>query len=213
MTQTRPYSNSIDHLQDEVLGWLPTRCHLVAVERELAEATTPPTLNLSVVGREEMTSPEELRRRVAQLALGEAKVRAEIDARIEATLATGLELGLTRVCRELGLDQVERATLLMTFVRAVDVSTAEPLEKLSAWGFGDVTPDLVARFCELPFADRIGLRNYYGADGRLVREGLITVVLGRTAYPADWPSCGLKLTNKGFTALTGLQLPGVDWQE
>jgi len=211
----RPYANSIDHLRDEVEGWVTARCHHLAAKKELAEAEVPPTGNISVVGRGEATATEELRRRIVQLAVAEANVRAEIDARIAVTEATGIDLCLVRTCRDHGLDDVERACLLLTLVQTVGVYAVEPLERVGPYGFGigDICPDLLARYCELPFSEKVGLRLRFGAEGRLVRAGLVVVDVGRTAYPADWPSASLKLTTKGFNALTGLQVPGEDDDE
>ena len=208
------YANSIELLKDEIEGWMTARCHHLAAKHELAEAAVPTTRNITVLGREDVTAREELRRRIAILAVEEADIRAEIDARIEATKATGIDLSLVRLCRELDLDPVERATLLLTFAPTLGERAIEPLEQIGLYRFGiDPSISLVAQFCELTFADRVGLHMRFGAEGRLVREGLIAVDVGRSAFPADWPSASLKLTNQGFAALTGLQVPGDDAEE
>lgn len=211
----RSFANSIELLQAEIEGWVTTRCHRLAAQKELDEAQTPPSGHIAVVGRDEPTANEELRRRIAQLAVAEGNVRAEIDARIEATKATGIDLGLVRTCRDHDLDDVERAALLLGLTQTYAVYAVEPLERIGAYGFGigDITPDLLARYCELPFHEKVGLRLRFGAEGRLVRAGLIAVDIGRTSYPADWPTASLKLTSKGFNALTGLQVPGEDADE
>jgi hypothetical protein len=211
----RPFANSIELLQAEIEGWVTARCHHLAAKKELTEFDAQPTLNITMIGREEATAHEELRRRIAKLAVAEANIRAEIDSRIEATKGTGIDLGLGRVCREFDLDDLERAALLLCFVQTVAVYAVEPLERVGPYGFGigDICPDLLARYCELPFHEKVGLRLRFGAEGRLVRAGLIAVDLGRTAFPADWPTCSLKLTNKGFSALTGLQVTGDEADE
>lgn len=205
----RAYVSSVKLLEAEIEDWVTARCHRLVAEKELVEAGVPPTNHITSIGRREATAKEELRRRLALLTATETNIRAEIDARIEATKATGIDLGLVRVTRDLDLDAVERATLLLCFAQTVGVSTVEPLDRVGPYGLGigDVSPDLVANFCELGFADRVGLRLYFGAEGRLVREGLVTVDLGHSAFPSDWPSASLRLTNKGFSALTGLQVP------
>ena len=210
MTQAdhRSYPNSIELLQDEVEGWLTARCRHLAAKNELAEATVPSTRNISVVGREDVTAREELRRRIAKLAVEEAAIRAEIDSRIAATKETGIDLGLVRVCRELDLDSVERSMLLLAFTPTLGERAMEPLEQIGLYRFAiDPTPSLVAQFCELSFPERVGLPRYFGAEGRLVRAELIAVEVGVTAFPSDWASATVRLTNKGFAALTGLQVP------
>ncbi len=211
----RPFANSIELLQAEIEGWVTTRCHRLAAQKELAETQSPPTGRISVVGRDEPTANEELRRRIAQLAVAEANIRAEIDARIEATEAAGIGLGLVRTCRDHSLDDVERACLLLCFTQTYGVYAVEPLERVGAYGFGvgDATLDLLARYCELPFHEKVGLRLRFGAEGRLVRAGLVVVDVGRTSYPADWPSASVKLTTKGFNALTALQVVDEDADE
>ena len=204
----RPFANSIELLQAEIEGWVTARSHRLVAEKELVEAGVPPTNHITSIGRREATAQEELRRRLALLTATETNIRAEIDSRIEATEATGIDLGLVRTCREHDLDDVERNALLLCFVQAVGGSAVEPLEGVGLYGFGDVSPDLLGRYSELDFAERLSLRVRFAGDGRLVRAGLVAVDVGRTAYPADWPTASLKLTSKGFTALTGVQLPG-----
>ena len=208
----RPFASSIDLLQAEIEGWVTARCHHLAAKKELAEAEAPPTFNITAIGREEATAHEEMRRRIAKLAVAEANIRVEIDARIEASKDSGIDLGLIRTCRDHGLDDVERAALLLCFTQTVGVYAVEPLERVGPYGFGigDICPDLLARYCELPFREKVGLRLRFGAEGRLVRAALVGVDVGRTAFPADWPTASLKLTTKGFNALTGLQVPGDD---
>ncbi len=132
MTQAdhRPYANSIELLQAEIEGWMTARCRHLAAQNELAEAGVPTRRNITVVGREDVTAREELRRRIAKLAVEEADIRVEIDARIEATEETGIDLGLVRVCRELELDAVDRATLLLAFTPTLGERAIEPLEQI-----------------------------------------------------------------------------------
>ena len=82
----RPYTDSIDHLRDEVEGWVTARCHHLVAKKELAEAEMPPIGNISVVGRGEATATEELRRRIARLA---GWLAGEIHARAEPPLRRG----------------------------------------------------------------------------------------------------------------------------
>ena len=110
---------------------------------------------------------------------------------------------------------MERACLLLCFTQTYGVYAVEPLERVGAYGFGigDVTPDLLGRYCGLPFDEKVGLRLRFGGEGRLVRAGLVAVEVGQTSFPADWPTASLKLTTTGFNALTGLQVPGEDSDE
>lgn len=209
MTQNhRPYANSIELLQAEIEGWIVARSHRLLAEKDLAEAQVPATAKITVVGRGEPTATEELHRRLALLRVAEAHIRAEIDARIDASKATGIDLGLVRVTRDLDLDDVERSVLLLTVIQAIGADVAEPLERFSSFsfGFGDVPLTLVAQFCGVNFAERVGLRLRFCAEGRLVGAGLVVVDLGPSAYPSDWPSASLRLTTKGFNELTGLQV-------
>ena len=202
----KPFGCDAEYLQAEIEGWMTARCLHVAARKQLAEAGVSANRNITVVGHEDMTACEELRRRIAKLAVGEADIRAEIDARIAATKAVGTDLALERLCREHDLDSMSRATLLLCFSRTVPGGVAEPLEQIGLFGFNEVTLDLVARFCELDFAERVGLRLVCGAEGRLVRAGLVTVGLGYTAGPGDWPSASLGLTATGWSAMAGLPL-------
>ena len=203
----RPYATSIEHLREELEGWVTARCFHLAAQKELAAAEAPPTGRITVVGQREPTASEELRRRIAKLAAIEDQSRALIDARIEATKAVGTDLGLDRLCKEYDLDRVERTALVLCFCRTVPGFAVEPLEQIGLYGINDVTIDFLARFCDLDFTAAVGLRLAFGAEGRLVQAGLVAVDLGYSAGPSDWPSASLHLTTRGWSAVTGIRLP------
>ena len=206
----QPFANSIDLLEAELTGWVEARCGRLAAEKSLSDLKNEDGSRITVVGEVEDTANEELRRRIRLFVAAEDNVRSNLDARIAATSLAGIKLGLVQVCDQCGLDAVERTTLLLSFCQTVGVYFVD-FDRVGPYGFGicDISPDLVARFCELDFTERVRLRQRFGAEGRLVREGLVAVDMGRSSFPSDWPTASIKLTSRGFTALTGLPVPSV----
>lgn len=55
---------------------------------------------------------------------------------------------------------MERAALLLALFQTVGVYAMELLERVGPYGFGigDICPDLLVRYCELPFHQKVGVR-------------------------------------------------------
>ncbi len=134
----------------------------------------------------------------------EEELRASIDARIAATEAAGVNLGLQQVVREHDLDDADRSTLLLALVPCVGTHAADPLERVGGYALtGCVCAEVVARFCEFGFRERL-TRLRFDSTHKVVAAALIKGDLDDEASPGEWPTCSIKLTNKGFVALTGL---------
>jgi hypothetical protein len=86
----------------------------------------------------------------------------------------------------------------------VGTHAADPLERVGGYALtGCVCAAVVARFCEFGFRERL-TRLRFDSIHKLVAAGLFTGDLDDDAAVGEWPTCSIKLTAKGFAALTGL---------
>jgi hypothetical protein len=66
-----------------------------------------------------------------------------------------------------------------------------------------VTVDAVATYLDLDFAEGIALRQRMRAGAPLLKHGLLSVELGRTCDPQDWPTAEIKITRRAWAAMIG----------
>ena len=201
----RPFENDLDYLEHEV-AWVGARCrHLAAVkdheDDEQQHAHRPKSCC-----RRQNTAEAEVPANLASLKQYEDDVRCEIDARIAATEATGVTLGLQVLVQALDLDDADRNCLILCLIPCLGTRATEPLERVGTFAqIGAIAAEVVAVFCCFGFRDRL-CRLRFSTGHKLVQAGLVTADTADDAAPGDWPNTSIKLTPKGFTALTGLSL-------
>ena len=201
----RPFENDLDLMEHEV-AWVEARCrHLAAVKDHEADAEQHAHRPRSCCRRTN-TAEAEVPANLATLKQFEADVRCEIDFRIVATEATGDTLGLQVLVQELDLDDADRSTLVLALIPCLGTRATDPLERIGSYAqVGGIASEVVAVFCGFEFRDRL-CRLRFDSRHKLVRAGLVTSDTDDNAAPGDWPNTSIKLTTKGFTALTGLSL-------
>ncbi len=199
----RPFDNDLDFLELET-AWVAAKCqHLAAIgdhEDDQKHHSNRPKTCCRRRNSAESEVPEVL----ATLKQYEADLRCEIDARIAATEAEGVTLGLQKIVKGLDLDDADRNCLILALIPCLGTRATEPLERVGTYAqVGAIASEIVAIFSGFSFADRLR-RLRFDSKHKLVQAGLVTTDTSDDAGPGDWPNTSIKLTPKGFTALTGL---------
>jgi len=204
----RPFTDSLDHLEHEV-AWVEARCRHLAAVRDHEDDDQQHAHRSKSCCRRRNSAEGEVPQNLASLKQFEDDVRFEIDARIAATEAAGVTLGLQVLVRELDLDAADRNTLILCLIPCLGSRATDSLEKIGTYALvGGIASEVVAVFCGFGFRDRL-CRLRFSTGHKLVRAGLVTADTADDSPPGDWPNTSIKLTSTGFTALTGLSLtPG-----
>ena len=203
MNDIKPVTDDLEFLEQEI-AWVGIRATRLATIREQVEDAKSTRHRSPTWGKPNNTAEVEMPSYIDAMLADEQEVRADLDARIKATEASGLTLGLQKLVRDHDLDNADRSTLLLCLVPCVGTRAADPLERVGGFALtGCVSAEVVARFCEFGFRERVTpLR--FDSQHKLVQAGLIKGDLDDDAAAGEWPTCSIKLTNKGFAALTGL---------
>ena len=201
----QPFASDTDYLEAEI-GWVKARCRHLGARITADQEADDERVGLADADDPQRGVSDATRRKVALFATAEATLRDTIDARLDATRDAGVTLGLDRVCDQHGLDDLERQTLLLTTLPALGLELAEVLGNVGTFGFAvmSATPELVAVFCGLDLAGRLGLRYHFGPTGKLVTGGLIDVDLPCGERLQDFPVASLFVTDRAFNQIVGL---------
>lgn len=198
--ETKPYSDNLEYLQHE-LEWIKTRCNRMIAERKIEDLTGESDRpNWHQHDPDALPGLETRRDKLRQL---ETSMRQALDARLEMTRETSVELALDELCKLYDLNDFERTIVLM----AVAVAFSRRFEELYGemqYSFHALTIEVVFNFCELPFAERITRRRAFARSGRLVQNDLISVAIAtRMHAPEDLLSAHIQLSNRTFGFLVG----------
>lgn len=201
----RPFTDSLDHLEHEV-AWVEARCRHLAAVKDHAEDEQQHANRPKTCCRRKNSAEAEVPENLATLKQFEEDIRLEIDQRMATTEAAGVTLGLQVLVRELDLDDADRNTLILCLIPCLGTRATEPLERVGTYAqVGAVASEIVVIFSGFGFADRLR-RLRFDSKHKLVQAGLVKTDTADDADPGDWPNTSIKLTPKGFTALTGLSV-------
>ena len=200
-TPPTPFTSAIELLELEVRA-VVARCERIGIARDLAEDDRHHSLR-GLVGDVQRTADEEQRRRLAAARAAEQAAQEELEARRKATRQAGVVLGLDALCAAHDLTDQDRTMLVLAALPAISREMGSHLDRLATHGWSAATPEVVAAYLELNFARRIELRRRLRADALMLKHGLVTVDLGRTCDPADWPGAEIRLTAKAWATLIG----------
>ena len=201
----QPFAHDAEYLEAEV-EWVKARCRYLGARITADQEADDEPMGIADADDRQHGASDETRRKVALFETAEATLRDTIDARLDATRDAGITLGLDRVCDHNRLDDLERQVLLLATVPALGLELAEVLGNVGTFGFAimSVTPELIAVFCGLDLAGRLGLRYHFGPTGKLVTGGLIDVDIPCGERVQDFPVASLFVTEKAFNQIVGL---------
>jgi hypothetical protein len=203
MNEITPFADDLEFLEQEV-AWVTLRSTRLATVKDQAEDAKSTRHRAPTWGKPKNTAEVQVPSNLDAMLAEEQALRDALDARIANTEASGVTLGLQKLVRDHDLDDTDRNTLLLCLVPCVGTHAADPLERAGGYALtGCVCAEVVARFCEFGFRERL-TRLRFDAQHKLVQAGLIKGDLDDDASAGEWPTCSIKLTAKGFAALTGL---------
>ncbi len=203
MNDINPFNDDLDLLEHEI-AWVAMRSKRLAAIKEQAEDQRSTRQRSPTWGSANNTAEVQIPADLDAALAEDQTLRATIDARIRATEASGATLGLRVLVQRHDLDEADRNTMLLCLVPCVGSRATDPLERIGGYGLpGCISAEVVARFCELSVRERLS-RHRFDSSHKLIAAGLMQGDLDDDASPGEWPTNSIKLTNKGFTALTGI---------
>ena len=203
MDDITPFTDDLEFLEQEI-AWVTLRSTRLATIKDQAEDAKSTRHRTPTWGKPKNTAEVQVPADLDAMLAEEQALRASIDARIAATEAAGVSLGLQKLVRDLGLLSAERSVLILALVPCVGTRAVDPLERIGGYALaGAINCDVAARFCEFSFRDRL-TRLRFDSAHKLVAAGLIKGDLDDDAAAGEWPTCSIKLTAQGFAAMTGL---------
>lgn len=199
-----PFANDIDYIEAEAAVVVAKSARIEAEHLdEVREDRRRDT-----IGDKPSTANKERERKAVILKESEDRKRADLDARIEATKAAGKVLGIDALCVQYHLGAVERTTVLLSVMAALDEYLESAMGKTAPGTFcARLSPEIVWAYMQLTFAQRIEEgRQAFVATSPLLKNGLITLTMGRDATPYDLRSAGIGITQAAFDAVLGLTI-------
>ncbi len=193
----RPFQDDVEYVEAEI-EWVRQRLLYLGTRQEGAQG-----LSRHMDG---FVDDDIARGEVARLAAAADSTRAALDARLAATRAGDWTLGLDRLVRQHGLDDMERQVLLLTLIPAIDQSFEDKLEGVdlgSSVFLGEIEPSLLEFFFELDLRGQLALRTMLSPEGRLVGGGLVDFDMEGRACE-DFLSQALRIQCVAFKTIVGL---------
>jgi hypothetical protein len=198
-----PFTDDINFLEAEG-SYVIARSARMDAERRIADDRKDGRRK-DTIGHKPSTASKEWERKAVALIDAEDRLRQELDQRIEATKASSKSLGLDALCGEFNLGMVERTTLLLATLVALDERYEDCLREVGCSGFGvQVMPELVFGYLELDFAARIEARAVYMPTAPLLKSNLVTITMGRDASPYELRSASIQITQAAFNRILGV---------
>lgn len=191
-----PYLSDLEYIGEE-LQWIEARCRRLASE---SKARHPPSRRRGPI--EDDDDPRQAAALARSYAKREQATRAVIDARLAASPPPALH----RLCTLHGLDEFERTVLLLAAAPAFSKEVGAAYAQLSGDRFdsADCTVELIFRFVEADFSERVLRRCHFGKRAALVRNDLATVAVGsRNANPAELLDAPITVTARTYATLVG----------
>jgi len=209
MTAAKPFENNASYIESEI-QWLTARTSRLAAEQELREAERDVSIHGTRVGRRHKPVAADEARRVATIYRAkEDKLRADIDARIDATRKAGTVLGLVKLSEQHGLSSHERLALLLAVVPTLGERLMnEVAGKLDAYVVNQPSVEMLIILTESESVeDRLAVRAMFDSpEVPLVKHGLISMDFHtREASPADLPGAQFSLNADAFNTIVGLR--------
>lgn len=219
----QPFNSDASFL-DAAFSWLASRVARLVAERRLRETLKDEkTGEDRTIGRVQRVSTDESRRQVVALLAKEKDLKANLDARHQATLddPNTPRLGIDVVSEEAGgLGEEDRLFLIALLVPACSPRMSDEIyEGFNVYGSLN-TAHLIELLDPQGVGDWLEARRHFRWDAPMIRQGFLTLDFpSRYANPEDFiGSTQVRLTAKAFSALTGVVFdvegqPDLDYQK
>lgn len=200
-----PYPNDIAYVTDEI-AHVKARARRIGIKNRIEEIEGDPVPFRGTIGKGAPAEPLELRRVLALAEQEEQAVRGDIDQRLAVNRATGPVLGLDGLCSEFGLTAFDRAVLVLATMSAMGADIAAAIDPACGRGMcGTWTcAETVWQYLELDVEGRVMTRINLQPTSPLLRCGLITLDLGRSASPQHLCDARIEITNRAFSRIVGM---------
>ena len=194
----KPYENSVAYLEDELGRYLPIRMTRIGVAQHAKDAEEHYSKR-NTVGEKRPVALHEHQRHLQELLTKENEVRAEIDARLDATRNIHGVSGIGMDKLNYGEDMDSRLVFLCLTATALGMGE-NIIGKLEMPFYGTVSvSDLMTILDTKTIADRLRVRRLVL---ELANKGLLILDF-RTSYvvPEDFNTVQVSLSRKGFATI------------
>ncbi len=212
MARIEPYRDSLAHIADEIRRLqllLDRQAQILRMKGALDDGNEFSGMFLQdsevqALLAEEAASDSPALARIEAMDDQLLKARIEIDRRVEASRAKGVDLALDRVCRAFGLDPFERDVVVMGLAPELELK----FQKLYSYVQNDFTRkrptvDLALHLLCETFSERVAAREYFAPDGRLLRYRIILLEPSPPGTEATLLSREFKLADRVVAFLAG----------
>jgi len=202
LRSVKAFDSDLDYIQME-LDWLKLRCERFYYRNDEGQLNQR---NRWHQDEDDHISPEMIQRRHDLKLKSELKLRAEINKRLAAHRLKGsFTLSLDALSERCGLNDFHRTVLLIIAAPSFSSEFEKAFGRLMSQDH-DHCPDveMIFRFFELSFTERIDYRREFGQRGQLIIHDLMQVDMHRR-YRAvkDLLNANLEIDSRTFTYMIG----------
>ena len=207
-----PYSGSLDHLAAETQRLqllLDRQAQLLRFQGTISDSNEFQGMflqesEIDALLAHETAGESPFLARVAALDDQIVKLRIEIDRRVQVSEAAGVGLSLPQLCRAFGLDDFERAVVLMGLAPELDLK----FHKLYSYVQNDFTRkrpgvNLAINLLRDTFEERVAAREYFAPESPLLRYRLILLDPSPPGTEQTLLTRDFKLADRVIAFLTG----------
>ena len=189
-----PYPNAVAHL-DDVRELVKQTGRLYA----LREAVNGDTHRYR-----HTPDPEVAAGRLPAVERSHAALAARIEERVRTTAASGVPLPIDLLCERLGLTSFDRTVLLLSAVKALDLSVEDDFGNICETTGHGLSVMTVMQYLGLSLEEQLEARSRFRADAPLRSRDLITLGMSmRATAPEDLLRADLSLTPQSLALLLG----------
>jgi len=193
-----PYENTINHLEEEIGRYLPTRAARISAERQLKDAKLYAPTD-GVIGEKQQVAMQETERRVRELRKQEEITRTDIDARLDATRKFIGYPGIGMDHLNGGLSPDARLVLTALTATALGLGSDAMGELGMMFYSGLSTLDLMTLLDAHSIADRLKARRLL-LD--LCGKGFVTLdYRAKQVSPEDFNTVEVSLSRRAFCVI------------
>ncbi len=204
----KAFEDDLDYMQAE-LDWLKARCERFYYLTRLNETSSSHTRRGWRHRGEDELSPLDIEARYNGLLAEELKLREQLNLRLAAHRAKGsFTLALDALCERCCLNDFQRTTLIITSATSFTNEFESVFARLMGEEHGHHSPDveMLFRFFELNFKERIDYRSEFASTSPLIQSDLVHLDIHRR-YRAtkDLLTANVEIDQRAFSYIIGRQ--------